>query len=91
MSDDPTLDPNAWHWQGFECEDYAAGAAAKMLTDADPRAGVWVPPVGAPPATWDKARSRALWAVQTRRGDPIPCPAGCTEADETLVGRLVGA
>lgn len=65
--------------------------AAKQATDADARAGVWVPLPGEPPASWNKSGTRGLWAVQTRQDDPIPCPEGCEEANPALVGRLVQA
>lgn len=82
-------DPNEWVWQGWEA-DAATAAARKAAMDYDPRHGAILPQPGDPPLPWNTARTRAIWAVQTRRGNPIPTPAGCDEADPAIVGRLVG-
>lgn len=83
--------PQEWVWQGFTADSLAVATEAKKLTDEDTRAGVWVPQQGQPPMPWNKAKTRFMWAVSTRRGNPIPTPAGCDEADPGYVGRLVGA
>lgn len=87
MSD---TDPQEWVWQGW-FGPMADAAAAKALTDQDQRAGVWVPVHGEPPAAVDLAGTMGMFAVQTRRAEPIPTPSGLMEANTAIVGRLVGA
>lgn len=79
-----------WVWQGFYGPK-AVAIAAKALTDLDMRAGVWVPPQGKSPMPVDEAGEDAMFAVQTRRGNPIPIPAGLKEAHPAIVGRMIGA
>ena len=85
-----TTDAPAWVWQGFFAP-MAAAIAGKAVTDADTRAGVWVPLPGEAPMPVDLGGAMGMWAVQTRPDAPIPCPAGCMEANPDMVGRLVGA
>jgi hypothetical protein len=83
-------DPNAWVWQGF-FGPMAAAAAGKAITDADTRAGVWVPLPGEPPRAVDVDGAMGMFAVQTRVNEPVPRPEGLLEAAPDLVGRLVNA
>lgn len=83
-------DENEWVWQGW-LGPMADAVVGKALTDADPRVGVWVPLPGEPPANVDVAGTTGMFAVQTRRNDPITTPAGMIEAEPSLVGRMVGA
>jgi len=86
MSDEP------WVWQGFEGP-LVEAAAGKAVTDALPGeiAGVKVPIPGEPPILWNKARTRAIWAIQVRPDARVSVPDGCEEAETSFVGRLVGA
>jgi hypothetical protein len=81
--------PQDWVWQGF-FGPMADAVAAKVLTDQDQRAGVWIPLPGEPPLPVDETNAVGMFAVQTRRGDPIPKPAGLRKANPRIVGRLVG-
>jgi len=83
-------DPTEWRWQGF-FGPMDVAVAGKAETDADARAGVWVPEVGEAPRAVDVSGVMGMFAVQTRAGAPIPCPAGLLEADPAMVGRLVNA
>ena len=85
-----THDRSEWVWQGF-FGPMKAAIAAKASTDADPRVGVWVPLPGEPPQRVDKAGTTGMFAVQTRRGEPVETPAGVLEAEPAMVGRMVGA
>jgi len=49
MSETTELHPQHWVWQGWFVP-MADAVAAKRATDADSRAGVWVPVQGEPPA-----------------------------------------
>lgn len=82
--------PTEWVWQGF-FGPMAVAAAAKLITDADTRAGVWVPLQGEPPRAVDVGGTMGMFAVQTRASAPVQCPAGMMEADPVMVGRMVGA
>jgi hypothetical protein len=82
--------PDDWIWQGFEAP-IAVADGAKATMDQDPRAGARVPRFGEPPYRYLKNGSRAVWAVLTRPGDPMPCPAGCGELQPDVVARVVGA
>jgi len=79
-----------WVWQGF-FGPMAAAVAGKAITDADSRAGVWVPLQGDPPRAVDTTGTMGMFAVQTRAGQPIPTPPGLLAADPGMVGRMVGA
>lgn len=85
-----TTTPPEWVWQGFYGPK-ATATAAKAITDNDTRAGAWVPVKGAPPLRVDVGDTQAMFAVQTRPGNPIPTPAGLLQADPAMVGRMVGA
>jgi len=89
-SNAPTPDPVLWVWQGF-FGPYVDAVAAKALTDADMRAGVWVPVQGEPPLPVDVDGVMGMFAVQTRPDIPIPAPTGMLEADPAMVGRMVNA
>lgn len=78
-----------WVWQGFYGPK-AKATSAKVIIDQDQRAGAWVPVKGAPPMQVDVGDTQAMFAVQTRRSNPIPTPAGLLQADPALVGRMVG-
>jgi hypothetical protein len=78
-----------WVWQGFYGPK-AAATAAKAIIDQDMRAGAWVPVQGQPPMLVDVGGTQAMFAVQTRRGNPIPTPAGLMQAVPNMVGRIVG-
>jgi len=82
------LDPNEWVQQGFFGPAEVV-TAAKVIVDQDPRAGVWVPPQGEPPAPVDVSGTMAMFAVMTRRHSPIPTPDGLLQADPAVVGRMV--
>lgn len=84
-----TTEAPAWVWQGF-FGSMADATAAKMLTDEDPRAGVWLPLPGEPPMPVDTAGAMGMFAVQTRPENPIPRPAALREANSAMVGRMVG-
>ena len=79
-----------WVWQGFYGPK-AAAITAKAITDKDMRAGAWVPMRDEPPMIIDVSGTQAMFAVQTRRSNPIPKPTGLLAADPTMVGRMVGA
>lgn len=79
-----------WVWQGW-FGPMPAAVAAKAITDADSRAGVWVPVQGAPPASVNRSGTIGMIAVLTRANAPISTPHGMEEADPAIVGRLVGA
>lgn len=79
-----------WVWQGFYGPK-ATVMAAKTIIDNDARAGVWVPRQGEPPMVVDTTGAHFMFAVQTRRGNPIPTPAGLLEANPAMVGRMVNA
>lgn len=79
-----------WVWQGFYGPK-AAVTAAKAITDNDTRAGAWVPVQGDPPMLVDVTGTQAMFAVMTRKGAPIPTPAGLLQADPAMVGRMVNA
>lgn len=89
-----TTNPDEWVWQGFYGP-AAAVAAGMAVVYADPRVGVRVPlPTGdelPTPIPVDEDGLDAMFAVQTRRGDPIPTPEGCRAARGEMVGRMVGA
>jgi hypothetical protein len=88
MSDDMEHDPNEYVPQGFYGP-MAAVAAAKTVTDQDPRAGAWVPPQGQPPMAVDITGVTGMFAVMTRRHNPIPTPDGLLQASPAIVARLV--
>lgn len=79
-----------WVWQGFYGAK-AAVTAAKAIIDNDTRAGAWVPAQGQPPLQVDVTGTQAMFAVMTRKGEPIPTPTGLLQADPAMVGRMVGA
>jgi hypothetical protein len=83
-------EPNEWVWQGF-FGPMAAAAAAKLSTDADSRVGVWVPLPDEPPQRVDRNGTMGMFAVQTRRSNPVETPLGVLEADPAMVGRMIGA
>ena len=89
MSDENNESLNEWVHQGFfgPKEDVVA---AKVLVDNDKRVGAWIPPQGAPPITVDVAGTQAMFAVLTRRENPVPVPPGLMEANPFMVGRMVG-
>lgn len=77
-----------WVWQGFYgpiADAEASYAAVKTGHDV----GVLVPPGG--PRRVNKTGTHAMWAVQTRPDNPMPCPPGMEEATEDMVGRMIGA
>lgn len=90
-----------WVWQGW-FGPMPAAIAAKAITDADSRAGAWVPMSGdAPklmtPDMWDvvglppQPAPYGAFGALTRPNAPMPTPPGMEEADPAIVGRLVGA
>jgi hypothetical protein len=79
-----------WVWQIFYGTK-ATATAAKAIIDNDARAGVWIPKQGDPPMPVDIAGSQAMFAVQTRIGNPISTPSGLLAVNPALVRRLVGA
>jgi len=81
--------PDAWTWQGWFGEPELA-AAAKALTDADQRAGAWVPPIGAPAVAMDEDGTVVAFVVLTRAFDPIPDPPGLKRARAEVIGRMMG-
>ena len=81
---------DAWVWQGWEGP-LEVATAAKLVTDQDARAGVWVPMSGAPPELMDVGGTVGMFAVQTRPSNPIPCPEGLKEMRPDIVGRMFGA
>lgn len=80
---------NDWVYQGFfgASED---ATSAKVVADNDPRVGAWIPPQGEPPIHVDLGGTEAMFAVLTRRGNPLPVPTGLKEANPSMVGRMVG-
>lgn len=93
---EPLTDPDTgpaeddpWVWQGFYGP-MATAVAAKLVTDADPRVGVWIPLPGQPPLPVDESAEDGMFAVQTRPGNPVPTPAGMKPARAAMVGRMVG-
>jgi len=94
MSETTEPDPQEWHWQGFYGP--AADVAAAMpAVYADPRVGARAPlPVGEEtpaPISVDEDGVDAMFAVMTRRGDPVETPDGLRAARSDMVGRMVGA
>jgi len=85
-----TTETSEWVWQGF-FGPMAAATAAKASTDTDPRIGVWVPLPGEPPQRVDRNGTMGMFAVQTRRNNPVETPLGVLEAEPAMVGRMVGA
>lgn len=87
MPDDPVL----WVWQGF-FGPMAAAVAGKAVTDVLPGevAGVKIPEPGLPPVGVDKNDTIGMFAIQTRPASPVKAPTGLLEADQALVGRLIG-
>jgi len=81
-----------WVWQGFEGP-IDAVIAAKTVIETLPVevVGVIVPPSGEPPRAWNLAKTRAIFAIQTRADMPVACPEGLEEADPSIVGSMVGA
>lgn len=88
MSDEFQHDPNEYVPQGFYGP-LAVAAAAKTVTDQDPRAGAWMPPQGEPPMAVDTSGATGMFAVMTRRHSPIPKPDGLLEANPAIVARMV--
>ena len=78
-----------WVWQGWFGPMNIA-TAAKVITDADTRAGAWVPEPGKAPASVNLSKTVGMMAVLTRPSAPMPMPAGMEEADPAIVARLVG-
>lgn len=80
-----------WVWQGF-FGPMSAAVAGKAITDAlaGEVAGVKIPEPDEPPRAVDKSGTMGMFAIQTRPASPQQAPAGLLEADEALVGRLVG-
>lgn len=98
MSETIPTKPSDWVLQGFEAP-FPMAQARKQELEALVTAGKvpveigsWLPPFGAPPFMWTKDKNpltgKAMFAIATRRDAPLACPAGMTEADTDLVGRL---
>lgn len=87
MSDDPIL----WRWQGF-FGPMTIAAAAKQVADELPGdvAGAKIPPPGAPPVPVDPEGTVGMYALHVRPWAPVELPEGMKEANEALVGHLVG-
>ncbi len=94
MSETTEPDPNEWVWQGFYGPADAVAAAMPAIY-ADARVGARVPlPVGEEtpaPLPVDEEGLDGMFAVMTRRSDPVPTPADLRAARSEMVGRMVGA
>jgi hypothetical protein len=91
MDDTPQTAP-AWIWQAWRGP-VAAATAAKLATDADPRAGASVPEPGLPPLPLDAPDdddAEVVWGVLTRPDAPIPTPEGCRKLHATRAAAVLG-
>jgi hypothetical protein len=92
MSNDtsiPVISEEDWVPQGFYGNKQTV-IEAKIILDNDLRAGAWLPPQGSPPIDIDTNGTESMFAVWTRRNNPIEPPAGLKEAIQTFVTRMVG-
>lgn len=78
-----------WVWQGWIGPTQSA-VAGKAITDNDSRTGLSRPMPGESPDPVDTDGTLAEWAVQTRAGSPIPCPAGCRELRPDRIAKVYG-
>ncbi|HEV7455182.1 MAG TPA: hypothetical protein VGN96_00280 [Roseococcus sp.] len=78
-----------WVWQGFFGPPPEAMTAYSAISVGG-AIGALVPLEGGPHAV-DVAGEVMMFAVQVRPDAIMACPAGLTEANPDIVGRLVGA
>lgn len=78
---------NEWVWQGF-FGPMPAAAEAWGAVEIGAAVGVLVPETA--PMAVDKGAALGMFAVQTRASAPMATPEGMSEAETTLVGRLLG-
>lgn len=83
------IESSEWYWQGFFGPMQLA-ITAKQQTDESVMPGAWLPKQGEPPLSIDAAGLLGMIAVMVRRGNSVAVPAGMTEANPALVGRLIG-
>ena len=83
-------DTDEWSWQGF-LGPATIAAASKEEADRDTRCGARVPIYGQAPLALDVGQTQGIFAVMTRKNDPIPTPPGLLQVNPAIIGRMVNA